>query len=336
MVTVLAACGGDAADETDVAATEPSGPPTSPAATPPAPEPTGPEACDLLTVEDLSAAHTFEFGDQTWTGAESPAGPASCVFDNASNLTTVTLEVHPASAYDALAASTPSETELVEVDAGAAGMLALADPATGTYLAVWAPAGADGAVAVRQSPLKLPNDALVALAETAAIAYENAPVGPAGEETAAGGGATTGGPGSVQAPADLAAVRIAGTVGATGNRFAIEVTGEDVVSANSPATTMIVCVGGTDGGGLLGRDAYAVSALDLRITDGVVQADVTATEAVRGPGTYAASVTVRQADGSSFDLTGTMTIDPDLLAGTFRVQDRAGNGVDGDWICLPR
>ena len=131
---------------------------------------------------------------------------------------------------------------------------------------------------------------------------------------------------------DLVGVSIQGEVSSTGNSFGIRVTADDVEEAGLPTATMIYCVGGTDSGGSLGLGQYLVSALDLRIEDGVRMASLSATEEVTGPGTYPGTLQLSEADGDQFTLEGDLSIAAGMLTGSFELA--SGSAViTGTWAC---
>lgn len=285
----------------------------------PAPDEAGVEAydldsaCDLLGVADVEIAA----GGMGW-GAVTEE-PALCVYQNPDATHTVTLTVTSLAAYD--------DFDGEGVSAGASGMLALPDG--DTYVQVWAPAGAASAVVLSQAPAVLSADAMLALIETAAITLENAPLAQDADTTTRGDGAAGTDGGTLTS--GLASVSIEGSIPATGNSIGIDVTAERVAEASAPAFTAIACVGGSGDEGPAGN--YAVLAMDGGIADGLRLAQLEITEEYAGPGTYAAAVSFVEADGDSFDLTGTMTVAASGDEGTFDVQDRSGAQVLGLWRC---
>lgn len=275
-------------------------------------------ACELLGVVDVEIA-----ADGLGWGVIAEE-PARCVYQDPDATHTVTLTITTMASYENAAGE--------GIAAGASGMIAV--PGGANHAAVWAPAGASGAVVVSQEPALLSSDAMVALTETAAIAFENSVVPPGGDDDADGSGAgadvgtLTGG---------LESVTIDGSIPATGNTIGISVTAERVAEEGAPAFTNIACVGGGgegSGGGTDQSGAYAVLAMDGAVADGLRLAQIEATEPVGGAGTYGALVEFVEADGDSFDLEGTMTIDPGLASGNFDVKDRSGAQVLGTWRCV--
>lgn len=114
--------------------------------------------CDLLGVADVEIA-----ADGLGWGVVGEA-PAECVYQNPDATHTVTLTLTSLAAYEAMNGAT--------VDAGASGMQAVG---TDGYMQIWAPAGADAALVLTQRPNALREDAMVALTEDAALAFENLP-----------------------------------------------------------------------------------------------------------------------------------------------------------------
>jgi hypothetical protein len=272
-------------------------------------------ACDLLGVVDVEDA-----ADGLGWGVISEE-PARCVYQDPDATHTVTLTITSIAAYDGAAGD--------GIDSGASGMIAV--PGDGSHSAVWAPAGAHGAVVVSQDPALLPPAAMISLTESAAIAFENA-VAPSGAGDDTDAEAPAGGADIDTLTAGLESVAIEGSIPATGNTIEILVTAQRVADEGAPAFTNIACVGGS--GDSQGGGAYAVLAMDGSATDGLRLAQIEATDAVQGAGTYGAAVEFVEADGDSFTLDGTMTIDEGFDSGSFDVEDRSGAQVLGTWSCV--
>lgn len=270
-------------------------------------------ACELLDVAEVETA----VGGMGWGVITEE--PAQCTYQDPDATHTVTLSVTEVAEYDGFVG--------VDVTEGASGMRAVAD--RDTYAQLWAPAGADAAVVLTQQPALLSRDAMVALTERAAIALENAPLASDGSPDGAN---SAGGPGGA-APltAGLDRVRIDGVIPSTGNTIGIEVTAARVAEAAAPAFTSIACVGGSGDRATTG--SYAVLAMDAGISAGLRLAQLEITDEFAGPGTYQAAVSLTEADGDSFDLTGTMTVGASLDEGTYDVRDRSGAQVTGSWVC---
>jgi hypothetical protein len=325
---VLAACGGAGGDPS--ADGNPTGGPATSTLLPTPDEAIAAtldieSACDLLGVVDVEVAA----GGVGWGVIEEQL--ASCVYQDPDATHTLTLTITTIGAYDGATGES--------VDAGASGMIAVSDG--DSYGTVWAPAGAEGAVVLTQQPALLTADAMVALTESAAISFENAFVPGEGEgsgEDGDGGEGAGAGPDPATLTGGLASVTVEGSIPSTGNAIGITVTAERVFEEGAPAFTNIACVGGSGdgqgGGGSSAGGAYAVLAMDGAVADGLRLAQLEATEDVEGPGTYPAAVEFVEADGDSFSLEGTMTIDAGLDTGSFEVTDRSGAQVVGTWECV--
>lgn len=268
-------------------------------------------ACDLLGVADVEVAA----GGMGWGITDESS--THCVYQAPDESATVRLVVTSLTEYEAAAA----QDSMTAISAGASGMTGYASG--DGYEVVLAPAGADGGIALSQSPTVIGGDAHIALVESAAIAFENFTPADGGAEPGDGaGGALTEG---------LLSVSVDGLVPSTGNSIAIAVTAERVAEEGVPALVNIACVGGSGDGT---RGEYAVLAMDGGIPDGLRIAQIEATEAVDGAGTYGAAVELTEADGDSFRLAGTMTIDAGLDSGVFDVDDPSGAQVTGSWECV--
>ena len=165
---------------------------------------------------------------------------------------------------------------------------------------------------------------LVALAEAAALAYENLPAG--------GGDAA---PEPSDADGALEAVRFTVQSSDAGIDLELEVTAEEVRDEGNPVSVGIVCAGTEPGEGGLFEGVYAVSATDLGRDPGLVFASVESTESVDGPGTYPGAFRATDSQERSVDVEGQLTIDDGLRSGELIGEDGAGNQVAVTWECRP-
>ncbi len=270
-------------------------------------------ACDLLGVADVEVAA----GGTGWGVVTDE--PGRCIYSDPEGEHTVTLTVTSSAAYNDFAGA--------GISAGAGGMRGLA--AGDTYAQVWAPAGANAAVVLTQDPASIASASIIGLTETAAIALENTPAAGSETDSADAGSGDLSGAGALTS--GLNRVAVEGSIPATGNTISIEVTAAQVAEVGVESLTTIACVGARDEGGLEG--SYAVLAMNVEVLDGLTLAQLEITEEFNGPGTYTADVRFAEADGDSFDLSGTMTVAAGLESGTYDVKDRSGAQVTGSWVC---
>lgn len=282
-------------------------------------------ACDLLDPATLADLVTFEFGGGDWAEADDPA-PGTCSWTNDEQQTTLSVEV--LDGIDAVLGglSAGSGTELEDVPVGAGTATGVRDTAADRLISLYVPAGADSVVKLTQSPLKLDDDAMVAVGEAAAIAFENLPVDggddDGDDETGAG-----------EPSGDLAAVRFTVQSSDAGIDLDFEVTVDDVLAAGNPVTTGIICAGVEEGDAGIFTGTYAVDAHDLDRPSGLVLVQVESFDVVDGPGSYEGQLTAQDSDGRSVEVEGTLAIDEGMRTGELVGADDAGNQVVATWEC---
>jgi hypothetical protein len=327
LAAVLAACGGGGDDEASEPTTTEASVSTTVASEP---EDAGGggadgsiDACALLDPGVLEDAVTFEFGGGTWTEDDDPA-PGTCSWSNDEQLTTIAVEVRQGIDETLEGVEAGTGTEVEEVEVGAAVATGVRDTAADRLGSLYVPAGADSVVKLTQSPLKVDDEAMVALAESAAIAFEDLP---------AGGG--DGGGGEDAASGDLDSVLIAVQSSDAGIDLELEVTAADAAEVGNPVQMGIVCAGSEPGEGGLFEGLYAVSAIDLDRDPGLVSASIESSEEVAGPGTYPGVFRAADSQGRSVDVEGQLTIDAGLRSGELVGEDDAGNQVAVTWECRP-
>jgi hypothetical protein len=325
---LLAACGGGGDDEASAPATT-----DAPASTTAAPEPeevdagggaASVDACALLSPAVLEDTVAFEFGGGTWT-QDDDAAPGTCSWTNDEQLTTIAVEVRQGIDETLQGVDAGTGTEVEEIEVGAATATGVRDTAADRLGSLYVPAGADSVVKLTQSPLKVDDEAMIALAEAAAIAFENLPVG--GSDGGAGGGDAAAG--------DLESVRITVQSSDAGIDLELEVTAADAAEVGNPVQMGIVCAGSQPGEGGLFGGVYAVSTIDLDRDPGLVSASIESSEEVAGPGSYPGVFRAADSQGRSVDVDGQLTIDEGLRSGELIGEDEAGNQVAVTWECRP-
>lgn len=310
--SLLAGCSAAPAPEPpapDDAPSEPSAPPAGEAAG---------VACLLL---DSAALEAIVADGSAWVVAADEGTSCHWVSETGVRLE---IELRPIDAFDSAAGL---------ADLGGAKALSDADG----YVEVWQPAGgprigedfAEATVIARlDSGDALLGDALPRIAYEAALAHENLP---ASAFTGEGGTAAGEAPG-IDYIGDVVEARFSGTVPSTGNSFGIELTEQDVEEAALPAAVIMYC---GPGDGLLTSGIYRLQIADIRVTDGVTNVSMEATERVDGPGRYPGALTIHEADGDRFELAGELAIDEGMLSGSFEMYS-GSTLVEGEWECLLR
>lgn len=280
-------------------------------------------ACDLLDPATLADLVTFEFGAGGWTEEDDPS-PGTCSWTNDEQQTTLSVEALDGidEVLDGLSAGTGTELEEVPVGAGTA--TGVRDTAADRLTSLYVPVGADSVLKLTQSPLKLDDAAMVAVAEAAAIAFENLPASGGSD----GDGDATGVP-----VERLERVRFTVQSSDAGIDLDFEVTAEEVLAAGNPVTTSILCAGVEEGDTGIFTGIYAVDAHDLDRPDGLVLVQVESFDEVDGPGSYAGQLTAQDSDGRSVDVEGTLAIDDGMRTGELVGADEAGNQVVATWEC---
>lgn len=277
------------------------------------------DACALLDAGQLAELVAFEFGEGTWAAAEDPA-PGTCSWTNDEQLTTLSIEVRQGVDDTLGGLDAGTGTELEDVEVGAATATGVRDTASDRLVSLYVPVGADSVLILVQSPLKVADDDLVAVAEAAGIAFENVGAAPSG--------------GAGDAPAgDLDAVRFTVQSSDAGIDLELEVTAAAAVEAGNPVVVGIVCATGDDDGLLDG--AYLVSAIDTTNEPGLVRASVEASEPVDGPGTVPGRFEATDSEGRAVEVDGQLTIDEGFRSGELVGADDAGNAVAVTWTCEP-
>lgn len=331
LALLLGACGSDDDTAAPTSTEAPAdGPDTSaPSGDTPEEAGTGGDACALLDAATLDELISFEFGAGTWTAEEGSDG--SCSWTNDDQLTTITVELRDGidETLDELEAG--SGTELEDVPVGAGTATGVRDLDADRLISLYVPAGADTIVKVTQSPLKVTDDDLVAVAEAAALAFENLPTAPddGSGDAAAGGGAAGG--------ATLALDAVAFTIQSSdaGLDLAFEVTAEEVRAAANPVTTMTVCAGVDAGDTGIFDGVYVVNGTDLDRERGLVSVTIESLDAVDGPGSYRGRLSANDTAGRSVEVDGDLAIDPGLRSGELIGEDESGNQVVATFECRP-
>lgn len=278
----------------------------------------GVDVCAFLHPDEVTA-----LVGGSWSA--DPTAPDACTYTGSGETLVLTLHPDGEAALDEVRGSSTGDRFVEDVDAFASGAVVAGD-SSGATLEVWALVGASEAMSLVQASGTLDDDQLLAVFERAALAFENRPLpSAAGDDDAAGAG------GEVVAVGDLSAVAFQIDVPTTGRSLDLRITVDDVVEAANPLTTQIYCID-LEAGGASG-DIFAVLAMDQRITDGLRRAQLEATEAVDGPGTYDGVVELSEADGDRFAFAGSVTIDGTGDAGSFEMADDSGAEITGSWSC---
>lgn len=293
----------------------------------------GVDACALLDPVALGDLVTFEFGEGTWTEDPDPE-PGTCSWTNDEQATTLTVEVLDGIDETMAGLEAGTGTELEEIPIGASTATGVRDVEADRLISLYLLAGADNVVKVTQSPLKIDDDAMIAVGEAAAIAFENLPTG--ATDDGAGSANAGGGAGGEAAPSGgLESVAFTVQSSDAGIDLTFEVTADEVAETGNPVTTTIVCAGDEAGDTGIFEGVYAVAASDLDRTDGLVLATIESLDAVDGPGTYPGRLNAQDSDGRSVEVDGDLTIDDGLRAGELVGQDDSGNAVVATFECRP-
>lgn len=333
LVLVAAACGGGGSDgSTTSTSTSTSTDTVAPTTAAEASSTAAIDVCALLDGDTLASAIGEDGGDPDGWMTDDGGPEGSCAWRQTTPVLTISIEVHDGIDETIGSLGQPAGGALVEVPVGASAATGERDDASGRLRSLYVPAGADSVLVVGQLPLALTDDQLVAVAEAAAIAFEN---GAADVDGSSSGDDETASDVEVLPPEGVDAVRFTVQSADAGLDLELEVTADEVAEGGNPIVTGIVCTGAASGSGGLFDGLYAVSAIDADREEGLVRASVEADDEVTAGGTYEGTFEAADGDGRSVEVQGTLTIDDGLRSGELAGDDDAGNDVRVTWECLP-
>ena len=332
LALATASCGGGSSDASSDAPVSTTSAPASTTAATTAAAPVSADACALLGPDVLAETITFDRGEAgVWTETQGDTS-ASCAWMNDAQVLTVSIEVHDGIDETIGALSDTSTVTLDEVPVGATTATGERDVTSERLRSLYVPAGADSVVVVGQMPLKLSDEQLAAVAETAAIAFENSDANATGTTSGSDGDGTAM---TVHAPEGVDSVRFTVQSADAGLDLDFEVTAEEVEAGGNPITTGITCTGATAGDNGIFEGLYAVSATKADHDPGLTHAAIESADKVTTGGTYQGTFTATDSKQRAVEVSGDLTIDDGLRSGELVGKDDAGNDVTVTWECRP-